>query len=205
MRLVELHLDADRPIHLELHERLTVVVADDAVAAAVVDRLRRAYVLAGGEVRGTVDGGGYLTPFDPTAVVALALDGDGLPTLTSTDLPPPDPSRRLQDRERAVAELVALEPEVHRARAELDQARRVHDATVAAAAAGAEEMSTSTARRDDLVAAAAALEQRPPELERERAAAEEALAAAEARVVEDAVHCGTCRPRPQPVPMPELE
>jgi hypothetical protein len=26
----------------------------------------------------------------------------------------------------------------------------------------------------------------------------------EALVVEDAVHCGTCRPRPQPVPMPEL-
>ena len=24
-------------------------------------------------------------------------------------------------------------------------------------------------------------------------------------VVEEAVHCGTCRPRPQPVPMPELD
>jgi hypothetical protein len=28
---------------------------------------------------------------------------------------------------------------------------------------------------------------------------------AEAIVVEDAVQCGTCRPRPQPVPMPELD
>jgi hypothetical protein len=28
---------------------------------------------------------------------------------------------------------------------------------------------------------------------------------AEALVVEDAVQCGTCRPRPQPVPMPELD
>lgn len=27
----------------------------------------------------------------------------------------------------------------------------------------------------------------------------------EALVVEDAVQCGTCRPRPQPVPMPELD
>jgi hypothetical protein len=28
---------------------------------------------------------------------------------------------------------------------------------------------------------------------------------AEALVVEDALSCGTCRPRPQPVPMPELD
>ena len=28
---------------------------------------------------------------------------------------------------------------------------------------------------------------------------------AEGLVVEDAVQCGTCRPRPQPVPMPELD
>lgn len=28
---------------------------------------------------------------------------------------------------------------------------------------------------------------------------------AEALVVEDALQCGTCRPRPQPVPMPELD
>ncbi|WP_242624782.1 hypothetical protein [Krasilnikovia cinnamomea] len=28
---------------------------------------------------------------------------------------------------------------------------------------------------------------------------------AEALVVEDAVQCGTCRPRPQPIPMPELD
>ena len=28
---------------------------------------------------------------------------------------------------------------------------------------------------------------------------------AEGLVVEDAVMCGTCRPRPQPVPMPELD
>jgi hypothetical protein len=27
----------------------------------------------------------------------------------------------------------------------------------------------------------------------------------ESLVVEDALHCGTCRPRPQPVPMPELD
>jgi hypothetical protein len=27
----------------------------------------------------------------------------------------------------------------------------------------------------------------------------------EALVVEDALQCGTCRPRPQPVPMPELD
>jgi hypothetical protein len=28
---------------------------------------------------------------------------------------------------------------------------------------------------------------------------------AEALVVEDALTCGTCKPRPQPVPMPELD
>jgi hypothetical protein len=28
---------------------------------------------------------------------------------------------------------------------------------------------------------------------------------AEGLVVEDAVQCGTCRPRPHPVPMPELD
>ena len=28
---------------------------------------------------------------------------------------------------------------------------------------------------------------------------------AEALVVENALSCGTCRPRPQPVPMPELD
>jgi hypothetical protein len=28
---------------------------------------------------------------------------------------------------------------------------------------------------------------------------------AESLVVEDALLCGTCRPRPQPVPMPELD
>jgi hypothetical protein len=27
----------------------------------------------------------------------------------------------------------------------------------------------------------------------------------EGLVVEDAVQCGTCRPRPQPVPMPEMD
>jgi hypothetical protein len=27
----------------------------------------------------------------------------------------------------------------------------------------------------------------------------------ESLVVEDALQCGTCRPRPQPVPMPELD
>ena len=28
---------------------------------------------------------------------------------------------------------------------------------------------------------------------------------AEALVVEDGLSCGTCRPRPQPIPMPELD
>lgn len=28
---------------------------------------------------------------------------------------------------------------------------------------------------------------------------------AEALVVEDAIQCGACKPRPQPVPMPELD
>jgi hypothetical protein len=33
----------------------------------------------------------------------------------------------------------------------------------------------------------------------------EARSRTEALVVEDALQCGTCKPRPQPVPMPELD
>lgn len=33
----------------------------------------------------------------------------------------------------------------------------------------------------------------------------ESRARTEALVVEDALLCGTCRPRPQPVPLPELD
>nr|WP_296064657.1 hypothetical protein [uncultured Actinoplanes sp.] len=33
----------------------------------------------------------------------------------------------------------------------------------------------------------------------------EARRRAEALVVEDAVHCGVCRPRPHPVALPELD
>ncbi|HEU0234957.1 MAG TPA: hypothetical protein VFR14_00810 [Candidatus Limnocylindrales bacterium] len=33
----------------------------------------------------------------------------------------------------------------------------------------------------------------------------ESRARAESLVVEDALQCGACRPRPQPVPMPELD
>lgn len=184
MRLVELHLDADRPIDLVLHARLTVIIADDVAGQRIASVLARAYVLAGLEVAGTLDAGGYMTPLDPTAVVALNLDGDGLRTLTSADLAPPDPYRREAARIAAQAERDRLEPLVDDARAELGRARRRHDATVAAVAAGQDELATSIERRDDLDTATAALEQRPPELERELAAAAAAVDAAVARIEE---------------------
>ena len=144
MRLVELHLDADRPIDLELHDRLTVVVADERTGRQIADLLGRAYILAGTEVTGTMDGGGFLTPLDPTAVVAQALDGDGLLTLTAADLPPPDTSRRDRARDAALAEITRLQPIVERSRANLSRHQRLHDATVAALAAGEDELITST-------------------------------------------------------------
>lgn len=42
----------------------------------------------------------------------------------------------------------------------------------------------------------------PYVLELNRSVARERV---EALVVEDVLQCGTCRPRPQPVPMPELD
>jgi hypothetical protein len=184
MRVVELHLEADRPIDLVLHARLTVLVADEAAARRIVEVLGRAYVLAGSEARGTLDAGGYLTPLDPTAVVALDLPGEGLRVLGVTDLVPPDPARREGARAAARAEVDRLQPLVDGARARIDHARRRHEATLAAVAAGHDEMAATEERRTDLDTATSALEQRPPEIDRERAAATEALQVARARVDE---------------------
>lgn len=184
MRLVDLHLDADRPIHLELHGRLTVVVSDEQIGRVIADRLVRAYVLAGTEVTGTVDGGGFLTPFDPTAVVALDLVGQGVKTLTGRDLPPPDPSRRDDARRAALTEMARLQPIVDRACAALDRQTRVYDATVAGVMAAKEELVASKERIDALGAQSVALEDRPPQLERERADARAALEVARARIDE---------------------
>jgi hypothetical protein len=184
MRLVELHLDADRPIDLILHARLTVVIADELAGQRIASVLGRAFVLAGSELGGTIDAGGYLTPLDPTAVVSLNLDGDGIRVLTAADLVAPDPARRAGARAAAEAERDRTELLVDAARGRLDHACRRHDATLAAVAAGQEELAASLERRDDLDTAGLSLEQRPPQLEREHAAAVAALEAARARIGE---------------------
>ena len=96
--------------------RLTVVVTEQVVRDRIASLLARAYVLAGIEIAGTVDGGGYLTPLDPTAVVALNLPGDGLRVLTPQDLPAPDPARRDGARVAAVAERDRFQAEADRDR-----------------------------------------------------------------------------------------
>ncbi len=184
MRLVDLHLDADRPVDLTLHARLTVVVTEQVVRDRIASLLARAYVLAGIEIAGTVDGGGYLTPLDPTAVVALNLPGDGLRVLTPQDLPAPDPARRDVARVAAVAERDRFQADADRDRAAVEHLRRVYEATSAAVEAGREELAAAEARRADLDVAGATLEHRPPELDAEQAAAEAAAAAAATRIDE---------------------
>ena len=86
MRLVDLQVGTDNGVHLELHPRLNVVIAPAAPRRGAA-LLGRAYVLAGTEVTGTVDGGDYLTPLDPTAVVALDPIGGCLDRIGPADLP----------------------------------------------------------------------------------------------------------------------
>ena len=161
-----------------------MVVAPTAVQERLASLLGRAYVLAGTEVTGTVDGGGYLTPFDPTAVVALDLQGHGLPLVGPGVLPAPDP----RPRERASAE---LGEEVERRRADLrrladarDHVARLRAATEAAVSAGTEERDGCRARLDDLAASQEALLARPHALAAERTGATEAAEVADVRLQE---------------------
>ncbi|UDY34331.1 hypothetical protein [Dermatobacter hominis] len=181
---MDLQVGAERGVHLELHPRLNVVVAGAAVQERVASLLGRAYVLAGSEVTGTVDGGGFLTPFDPTAVVALDLVGDGLPLIGPGDLPAPDPTALRAARDAAVAELGVAREHLRRAIDERDHLARLRDATAAAVTAGAEERDGCVARVADVDAAIAALDQRPAAITAERTVAADAADAATRRLEE---------------------
>lgn len=184
MHLVDLNVGADKGIHLELHPRLTVVEAGSKTQERFVSLLGRAYVLAGSEVTSTIDGGGFLTPFDPTAVVALDLVGDGLDVIDASALPPPDPGPRDRARIAAAAELERRREEHEAQIVERDKVARLHDATVVALAAGAEERDGMAARLDDLSAAHVVLLDRLPGNERERVAAVDAAESATSRLEE---------------------
>ena len=184
MRLVDLQVGTDNGVHLELHPRLNVVIASAALQERVAALLGRAYVLAGTEVTGTVDGGDYLTPLDPTAVVALDLIGEGLDRIGPADLPAPDPTAR----QRARAVLEARIDAATTARGELvgerDRIARLHAATEAAVAAGTEEREECGARREALDVSAGALDARRPALAAERDSAGHAADVAAGRLEE---------------------
>lgn len=182
MRFVDVVVGTDPGVSLELHPRLNVVVAGAAEQERIAALLGRAFVLAGTEVTGTIDGGSYLTPFDPTAVVALDLVGEGVPLLGPGELPPPDRRARDAEMARARAEIVDGEREVQRISGELDDLAKVLAATTAAIDAGNEELDACTDRRHDVEASIATIDARPVALAAERQAATDAAAAATGRL-----------------------
>jgi hypothetical protein len=93
VRLVDVHLDADRPLHVPLHPRLTVITGDAPACARLTQVLGRAFALAGTAVVGTLEYSGFLSPLDQTTVVSLDLPGEGLLVVSAADLPAPDRQR----------------------------------------------------------------------------------------------------------------
>lgn len=184
MHLVDLQVGADKGIHLELHPRLTVIQAGTKIQERIASLLGRAYVLAGSEVSGTADGGGYLTPFDPTAVVALDLDGDGLDVIGPSDLPPPDPASHEAARLAALAETDRRSEELRQRSVERDNVSRLHEATRAAVDSGTKERADALLRLAELDEAVASSTERSPELDDEHRAAVAATEAARLRLEE---------------------
>ena len=184
MRLVDLEVTVEHGISFELHPRLTVIVAPAPLQERLAQQLSRAFVLAGSEVTGTVDGGGFLTPFDPTAVVALDLVGDGLRVIGPNVVPAPDPTPRRAAREQLVAQLDHRRRELRSIVDERGHVERLADATAAAITAGTAERDECGARLADLLNTIATLDTRPVALDAERKAATNAADVAKARLSE---------------------
>lgn len=184
MRLVDLEVAVPHGLSFELHPRLTIIVAPASLLERLASQLSRAFVLAGGEVAGTVDGGGFLTPFDPTAVVALDLVGDGLRVVGPHALPAPDPTSRRAAREQIVAQVEHRRRELRSIIDERNHVARLGDATGVAVSAGSTERAECDARLTDLMNTVAAIEARPAALQAERSAATNAADVANARLVE---------------------
>jgi hypothetical protein len=178
MRLVDIHLDADRRLDLQFRGRLTVVVADDVARDRLAGVLANAFVLAGTELTGTVDAGDYLTPLDPTAVVALDLPGDGLPVLGPGRLPEVDHGELRRRRAEVEARRDALVAESERAAAATAAGRRRVDLAGTAVTVGRAELDDAERRVEeaaaDLDAATARIDELPGALEAARAAVDRA-------------------------------
>lgn len=184
MRLVDLEVGAQKRLHLELHPKLTVVRAAASTREQLASVLARAYVLAGTEVSGVVDGGGFLTPFDPTAVVALDLAGDGLDIIDPSELEPPDPAPRIAARHAIVAELDRRGTELGDLETERDKLLQQRDDTQKRSAAGTVERNGLVERLEDLRSSSRAVQERLPALDRDASAAADAVELAAVRLDE---------------------
>lgn len=182
MRFVDVRLGTDPGVSLDLHQRLNVVVAGAAEQDRIASLLGRAFVLAGTEVTGTIDGGSYLTPFDPTAVVALDLAGEGIPLVGPGELPPPD--RRARDAATTAkrSEVESCEQDLRNLARESEDLTKLLAATSAAVDAGNEELAGCTDRLSDVDASIATLDERPAALAAERQAADDAAAVSTSRL-----------------------
>lgn len=152
MRLVDVHLDADRPLHVVLHPRLTVVTGDVVACRRLTEVLARAFALAGSELAGTIEYSGFPSPLDPTTVVSLDLHGEGLLVATPADLPAP--SDRI--RAEAIAEMTRRRDRAMEAAGSEDSNREALErrvqATDAAVTVGREEQEATRARLAELEA-----------------------------------------------------
>lgn len=181
MRLVDIHLDADRPVDVELHERLTVVLCDPVARMRLASVLARAFVVAGHDLWGTVEQHGWRGPLDPSAVVGMALAGDGLPVMGADRLPPPDPTTREVARAQAEAAATEADQRVRSATEEVQRTARLDQATAVAARYGSEELEREQAALAATEAELAGWADRPAALAAERDAVEAEVASATAR------------------------
>lgn len=184
MHLVDLEVGAVKGIPLQLHPGLNVVDADAASRERLTSLLGRAYVLAGSEVVGHVEGGGEVSPFDPTAVVTLDLAGDGPAVVGPSALPPPDPSPRDAARAAASAELERTTGELAARVEERSAVAARRDATLAALGVVSTELDDALERVRDLDSGSEALEDRSAVLEVERREALDTADLAAARLEE---------------------
>ena len=139
MRLIDVHLDVDRPIHVVLHPRLTVVTGDAPACTRLTQVLGRAFALAGTEVAGTLEFSGFPSPLDQTTVVSLDLPGEGLLVVTAADLPPPDRQRHDAAVQAAMVHRDHAVAESQRMAHQREQLLRRLQATEAAVRVGTEE------------------------------------------------------------------
>jgi hypothetical protein len=139
LRLVEVQVDGEHPIHVALHQRLTVVTGEAPACKLLAEALGRAFALAGTELSGTLEFSGFVSPLDQTTVISLDLPGEGLTVVTAADLPPPDRRHHDAELEAAMQHQARLYEEYQRLSEMRGQIARRLQATEAAAQVGTEE------------------------------------------------------------------